>query len=82
MQSGENIYDAYINDSDLIGTHWRYQQARNLSDWMEGPWQRAWENRRSGLVMNGGRIEQIGSPAEGILQSPQVLRNDHEKPEP
>src|SRR5690606_29474878 len=22
MQSGENIYDAYINDSDLIGTHW------------------------------------------------------------
>ncbi|MDF1854406.1 ABC transporter substrate-binding protein [Pseudooceanicola sp.] len=36
MQSGENIYDAYINDSDLIGTHWRYQQARILSDWMEG----------------------------------------------
>ncbi|MEQ9018510.1 MAG: carbohydrate ABC transporter substrate-binding protein, partial [Nitratireductor sp.] len=35
MQSGENIYDGYINDSDLIGTHWRYQQARNLSDWME-----------------------------------------------
>ncbi|WP_374630393.1 ABC transporter substrate-binding protein [Pannonibacter indicus] len=34
MQSGENIYDAYINDSDLIGTHWRYQQARNLTDWM------------------------------------------------
>ena len=28
MQSGENIYDAYINDSDLIGTHWRYKQAR------------------------------------------------------
>ncbi|MFB1025375.1 MAG: carbohydrate ABC transporter substrate-binding protein, partial [Octadecabacter sp.] len=21
MQTGENIYDAYINDSDLIGTH-------------------------------------------------------------
>ena len=36
MQSGQNIYDAYINDSDLIGTHWRYQQARNLTDWMEG----------------------------------------------
>lgn len=36
MQSGQNIYDAYINDSDLIGTHWRYQQARNLSDWMTG----------------------------------------------
>jgi glycerol transport system substrate-binding protein len=26
MQTGENIYDAYVNDSDLIGTHWRYQQ--------------------------------------------------------
>jgi glycerol transport system substrate-binding protein len=36
MQSGENIYDAYINDSDLIGTHWRYKQVRILSDWMAG----------------------------------------------
>jgi len=36
MQSGRNIYDAYINDSDLIGTHWRYQQVRNLTDWMAG----------------------------------------------
>jgi glycerol transport system substrate-binding protein len=36
MQSGRNIYDAYINDSDLIGTHYRYQQVRNLTDWMAG----------------------------------------------
>ncbi|MCB5409281.1 ABC transporter substrate-binding protein [Pseudogemmobacter faecipullorum] len=36
MQSGENIYDAYVNDSDLIGTHWRYKQARSLTEWMEG----------------------------------------------
>ncbi|MFN5826233.1 MAG: ABC transporter substrate-binding protein [Rhodobacterales bacterium] len=36
MQSGENIYDAYVNDSDLIGTHWRYQQARDLTEWMAG----------------------------------------------
>ncbi|MFA8385204.1 MAG: extracellular solute-binding protein [Pelagibaca sp.] len=36
MQSGENVYDAYINDSDLIGTHWRYQQVRNLTDWIAG----------------------------------------------
>lgn len=36
MQSGQNIYDAYVNDSDLIGTHWRYQQVRTLSDWMNG----------------------------------------------
>ena len=34
MQTGENIYDAYVNDSDLIGTHYRYQQVRNLTDWM------------------------------------------------
>ncbi len=34
MQSGENIYDGYINDSDFIGTHWRYQQVRDLNDWM------------------------------------------------
>ncbi|WP_420814444.1 ABC transporter substrate-binding protein [Paracoccus contaminans] len=36
MQSGENIYDAYVNDSDLIGTHWRYKQARSLTEWMAG----------------------------------------------
>ncbi len=36
MQSGKNIYDAYINDSDLIGTHFRYQQVVPLTDWMAG----------------------------------------------
>jgi glycerol transport system substrate-binding protein len=36
MQSGRNIYDAWINDSDLIGTHFRYQQVVPLSDWMTG----------------------------------------------
>ncbi len=36
MQSDENIYDAYINDSDLIGTHFRYQKVVPLSDWMAG----------------------------------------------
>jgi glycerol transport system substrate-binding protein len=36
MQTGENVFDMYINDADLIGTHWRYQQARNLTDWMAG----------------------------------------------
>lgn len=34
LQSGENIYDAYINDSDLIGTHFRYGAVANLTDWM------------------------------------------------
>ena len=36
MQSNQNIYDAYVNDSDFIGSHWRYQDARNLTDWMAG----------------------------------------------
>ncbi len=34
MQTGRNLYDAYINDSDLIGTHSRLQLAINLTDWM------------------------------------------------
>jgi len=37
MQTKRNLYDAYINDSDLIGTHSRLQLARNLTDWMAGP---------------------------------------------
>jgi glycerol transport system substrate-binding protein len=36
MQSGENVYDAYVNDSDLIGTHARYGYVVPLSDFMEG----------------------------------------------
>jgi glycerol transport system substrate-binding protein len=36
MQSNQNIYDGWVNDSDFIGTHWRYQEARNLTDWMAG----------------------------------------------
>ncbi|MDX6749649.1 ABC transporter substrate-binding protein [Geminicoccaceae bacterium 1502E] len=36
MQSDQNIYDAYVNDSDLIGTHFRYQKVVPLSDWMTG----------------------------------------------
>ncbi len=36
MQTKRNLYDAYINDSDLIGTHSRLQLAVNLTDWMNG----------------------------------------------
>ena len=36
MQSGENVYDAYVNDSDLIGTHARYGYVVPLSDFMSG----------------------------------------------
>ncbi|WP_236025322.1 ABC transporter substrate-binding protein [Arenibaculum pallidiluteum] len=36
MQSGRNVYDAYVNDSDLIGTHFRYGAVVPLSDWMSG----------------------------------------------
>ncbi|GGB33438.1 ABC transporter substrate-binding protein [Roseibium aquae] len=37
MQTNRNLYDAYVNDSDLIGTHSRLQAAVNLTDWMAGP---------------------------------------------
>lgn len=37
LQSGQNVYDAYVNDSDLIGTHFRYGFVDNLTDWMAGP---------------------------------------------
>jgi glycerol transport system substrate-binding protein len=36
MYTGENLYDAYINDSDLIGTHARYGQVVSLTDYMVG----------------------------------------------
>jgi glycerol transport system substrate-binding protein len=36
MQTNRNLYDGYINDSDLIGTHSRLQSAINLTDWMAG----------------------------------------------
>ena len=36
MQSGDNVFDAYVNDSDLIGTHFRYGHVVNLTDWMAG----------------------------------------------
>jgi glycerol transport system substrate-binding protein len=38
MQTRRNLYDGYINDSDLIGTHSRLQLAYNLSDQMAGDW--------------------------------------------
>jgi len=36
MQTRRNLYDAYVNDSDLIGTHSRLQLAYNLTKWMAG----------------------------------------------
>ena len=38
MQTQRNLYDAYVNDSDLIGTHSRLQLAYPLSDMMAGDW--------------------------------------------
>ncbi|TDQ78808.1 carbohydrate ABC transporter substrate-binding protein (CUT1 family) [Dongia mobilis] len=36
MQTNRNLYDGYVNDSDLIGTHSRLQSAVNLTDFMAG----------------------------------------------
>ncbi len=41
MQTNRNLYDGYVNDSDLIGTHSRLQLAYNLSDMMAGDWKDA-----------------------------------------
>lgn len=34
MEMGLNLYDGYINDSDLIGTHYRYDKVVSLTDYM------------------------------------------------
>ena len=36
LQSGKSIYDGWVNDSDLIGTHYRYGQTVSLTDYMAG----------------------------------------------
>src|ERR1700755_2291104 len=36
MQSGKNVYDGWINDSDLIGPPFRYGQTIVLTDYMAG----------------------------------------------
>jgi glycerol transport system substrate-binding protein len=36
LQTGRNLYDAYVNDSDLIGMHSRLGLTVNLTDWMAG----------------------------------------------
>src|SRR3954449_3713650 len=36
MQSGKSIYDGWISDSDLIGTHYRYGAIIPLTDYMAG----------------------------------------------
>jgi glycerol transport system substrate-binding protein len=36
LQSGQNIYDGYVNDSDLIGTHWRNGDVLPISDYIRG----------------------------------------------
>ncbi len=36
IQTGVNLYDAYINDSDLIGYHYRSDKTVALSDYMAG----------------------------------------------
>jgi glycerol transport system substrate-binding protein len=38
MQTQRNLYDGYVNDSDLIGTHSRLQLAYNLTEQMAGDW--------------------------------------------
>ena len=36
LQTGRNLYDGFVNDSDLIGMHARLGLTENLTDWMAG----------------------------------------------
>lgn len=36
MQTGRNLYDGYVNDSDLVGTHSRLRLVYNLTKMMKG----------------------------------------------
>ncbi len=36
IQTRRKLYDAYVNDADLIGTHLRLDSALNLSEYMKG----------------------------------------------
>jgi glycerol transport system substrate-binding protein len=36
LQTGRNLYDGFVNDSDLIGMHARLGLTVNLTDWMNG----------------------------------------------
>jgi glycerol transport system substrate-binding protein len=36
LQTGRNLYDGFVNDSDLIGMHARLGLTVNLTDWMAG----------------------------------------------
>ncbi len=35
MSTGKNIYDAYVNDADMVGTHLRVHGVVNLTDYMK-----------------------------------------------
>ncbi len=36
MRTGKNIYDAYVNDADMVGTHLRVSGVVNLTEYMKG----------------------------------------------
>ena len=36
LSGGDSDYDGWVNDSDLIGTHYRYGMTTSLSDYMNG----------------------------------------------
>ena len=55
MQTNRNLYDAYINDSDLIGTHSRLQSAVNLTDWMAGEGKDVTNPMSTSMTSSGSR---------------------------
>ncbi len=39
-QTGINLYDAYVNDADFLGTHYRTQNTLAISDMMKKSWKK------------------------------------------
>jgi len=64
MQTQRNLYDAYVNDSDLIGTHSRLQLAHNLTDMMAGDFKSV---TNPGLDLDGFMGTQFTTGPDGDL---------------
>lgn len=66
MQTGRKLYDIYVNDADLVGTHLRADSALNLTEYMAGegkkvtdPWLdiNDWLNLGFGQDYDGNQLQ-------------------------
>ena len=69
MQTNRNLYDGYINDSDLIGTHSRLQLAVNLTDWMPGKARRSRCRRSTSTTSSASRSRLVPTASCGSCRT-------------